>query len=220
MRKAVSWISVCGMLIGACVLNAPASAQVAGNCATPAAERTGELGCYVDAEVTLGELPKSPVFWHLYKYPDRAAAEAVKAPHGTVVEAFGKVWLYAIAEKKWHPSSGTKVAVVGPFKTIPGKQYSARYMEAALNSGMHARVHLHSGPEAFYLVSGAQCLETPQGITITKAGDSAIAAEGDLMTVQSVGTDVRRAVVLVLHDVSQPWQTLSSDWTPKGSCPN
>jgi quercetin dioxygenase-like cupin family protein len=213
-------MSVCGLLIGAWVLNGPASAQVPGNCATPAAERTGELGCYVDAEVTLGDLPKSPVFWHLYNYPDRAAAEAVKAPHGAVVEAFGKVWLYVIADQKWHPSTGTKVAVVGPLKTVAGKQYSARYMEAALNSGMHARVHLHSGPEAFYLVTGAQCLETTHGTTITKAGDSAIAAEGDLMTVQSVGNEVRRAVVLVLHDVSQPWQTLSSDWTPKGSCPN
>ena len=40
--------------------------------------------------VDLGDLPQGPLFWHLYNYPSRAAAEieAEKAPTATVVEAF------------------------------------------------------------------------------------------------------------------------------------
>ena len=69
--------------------------------------------------VDLGELPQSPIFWHLYNYATRAAAEieASKAPRTTVVEAFDKVWLYSLAAKDWHPMGGERVANIGP---LPG----------------------------------------------------------------------------------------------------
>jgi quercetin dioxygenase-like cupin family protein len=85
--------------------------------------------------------------------------------------------------------------------------------------GFHLRQCVHSGPEAFYVVSGTQCLETSVGITISRAGESAVAPQGLFMTVQGVGEEVRRALVVVLHDSTQPWQTFTSDWTPKGLCP-
>src|SRR5262249_38979800 len=69
-------------------------------------------------------------------YPTRATAEAVRGPNGTVLESFGKVWLYTIAEEKWHPSSGERLAVLGPFPITTGKQYVARYMEAVFTPGM------------------------------------------------------------------------------------
>src|SRR6267154_6779750 len=84
---------------------APVSAPVPGGCNTPVGERTGDVGCYLDATELVGELPQVPLFWHLYTYPTRAAAEAAKGRHGTVVESFGKVWLYTIAEAGWRPSS-------------------------------------------------------------------------------------------------------------------
>jgi quercetin dioxygenase-like cupin family protein len=195
------------------------SAQVPGGCNTPVSERTSDVGCYLDATKDLGELPQVPLFWYLYNYPTRAAAEAAKPPHGTVVESFEKVWLYTIAEAGWRPSSGDRVAVIGPLQTIAGKQYTARYMEAVFKAGMQARTHRHSGPEAWYLVSGTQCLETPEGITIAHAGDGSVVPAGPPMTLRSVGAETRRSVVLVLHDTSQPWQTFTSDWTPKDSCP-
>jgi len=112
------------------VQTAPVPAEVPGGCNTPAGERTAEVGCYLDATELLGELPQVPLFWHLYNYPTRAAAEAAKGPRGTVVESFERVWLYTIAEAGWHPSSGARVAVIGPLSTDAGKQYTARYMEA------------------------------------------------------------------------------------------
>jgi quercetin dioxygenase-like cupin family protein len=197
----------------------PVSAQVPGGCNTPVGERTSDAGCYLDATELLGELPRAPLFWHLYNYPTRAAADAAKGPHGTVVESFEKVWLYAIAEASWRPSSGDRVAVVGPLQTVAGKQYTARYMEAVFKTGMQGAIHQHSGPEAWYLVSGSQCLETPEGITIAHAGDSAVVREGPPMRISSVGAETRRSVLLVLHDTSRPWMTFTSEWTPKGLCP-
>jgi quercetin dioxygenase-like cupin family protein len=136
-----------------------------------------------------------------------------------VVEAFGKVWLYTIAGSEWRPQAGERVAVVGPLAITPDKKYTARYLEAVFTQGMTASVHRHSGPEAFYLVSGAQCLETPEGFTVTHTGESAIVPEGPPMALSSVGAEKRRSVVLVLHDTSQPWITRMVDWKPKGLCP-
>jgi hypothetical protein len=85
--------------------------------------------------------------------------------------------------------------------------------------GMKGTPHRHSGPEAWYVLSGAQCLETPEGITVAHAGESAMVREGPSMIIQGVGTETRRSVLLVLHDSSQHWVTQVSDWKPKGLCP-
>ena len=197
-----------------------ASAQAPpGQCEEPANHRTAEVGCYLSAKKDLGTLSPGPMYWHLYNYPTRAAADAVKGPRGTVVESFGRVWLYAIAEKGWHPPNGERVAVLGPFQIIAGRQYTARYMEAVFTPGMQAGAHRHSGPEAWYLISGAQCLETPNGITVAHAGQSAVVPEGSPMALSSVGAETRRSVLLVLHDTSQPWVSVAHDWQPKGLCP-
>ena len=197
----------------------PSLAQVPGGCETAVSERTTEAGCYFVASEDLGKLPPTPLHWHLYNYPTRASAEAAKGPHGTVVESFGKVWLYTIAEAAWKPSGGERVAVIGPLPITPGKQYTARYMEALFPPGMKGTPHRHSGPEAWYVLSGAQCLETPEGIIVARGGQSAVVREGPSMNIQGVGTETRRSVLLVLHDSSQHWITHVSDWKPKGLCP-
>ena len=173
------------------------------------------------ASVDLGELPQSPIFWHLYNYPTRAAAEveAAKAPRTTVIEAFDKVWLYSVAVKDWHPIGGEHVADIGPLPITSGRKYTARYMEVVFTAGMKAAVHRHSGPEAWYLLTGTQCLETPEGIMVAHAGETMIIPEGPPMALNSVGTETRRSVFLVLHDTSEPWITTASDWQPKGLCP-
>src|SRR5262249_9668206 len=85
--------------------------QVPGGCDTPASQRTSEVGCYITATEVLDAMPRGPLFWLLYNYPSRAAAEAVKGSQGTVAATFGKVWLYTIAEAGWFPSGGELVAV-------------------------------------------------------------------------------------------------------------
>jgi len=210
---------VIAWLIAIFALPQIASAQVPGRCEVPVSQRTSDVGCYLVATQTLPAMPSGPVYWHLYTFPTRAVAEAEKTSTGTVVESFGKVWLYTIAEKAWHPSGGEHVAVIGPFTMSAGNQYTARYMEATFTAGMKAAIHRHSGPEAWYLVSGTQCLETPDGFKVAHAGDSAVVPEGPPMALSSVGTETRRSVLLVLHSSSQSWITMDHDWQPKGLCP-
>jgi len=75
----------------------------------PVGERVGDQkGCWIFADEALGQLPQTPLFWHLVNYPTRAAAEAAKGPRGTVIEVFEKIWLSTIAEAGWQaPSGGT-----------------------------------------------------------------------------------------------------------------
>src|SRR5437016_835752 len=72
-----------------------------GNC-RPATDRdneqTQDAGCWILASVPQPEMRESTVFWHVYSYPSRDEAEAVKGPHGTVIEGLGKIWLFAIGE--------------------------------------------------------------------------------------------------------------------------
>jgi quercetin dioxygenase-like cupin family protein len=197
----------------------PAATRVPGGCVTPVAGHESQPGCYLSTVAPLGVLGDAPVYWHVYAYPTRAAAEAVTGPHATVVSALGRVFLYAIAGEGWQPAAGERVAVIGPLPHAPGTAYTARYMESTLTPDMRSMTHRHSGAEAWYLVGGAQCLETSSGVKLAHAGESAIVPEGTAMSLRGVGTEPRRALVLVMHDSAQPWMTPADDWTPAGLCP-
>jgi quercetin dioxygenase-like cupin family protein len=196
-----------------------ASGQVLGACETKVADRTGSSGCYLVASEQLGTLPDEPVFWHLYTYGTLLDAKAQSGSHSTVVESLGQVWMYTIAAKDWRPASGKRMAVVGPLPHETGRTYTARYMEAVFMPGTHTSVHSHSGPEAWYVIAGTQCLETPDGITVVRAGEGSLVPEGPPMMLSSVGTETRRSVLLVLHDSSKSWTTPEMQWKPKGLCP-
>jgi quercetin dioxygenase-like cupin family protein len=196
-----------------------AAAPPPGGCEMPARERASEIGCWLTAVEPLGVLPGTPLFWHLDQFSSRAAAEAAKGPRGTVVESFGRVLLYTIAEEGWRPTGGRRVAAIGPLPHQGGRPYTARYMEGVFTPGMLTTAHRHSGAEAWYLFEGAQCLETPAGITTIRAGESAMVQAGPPMVLNHVGSETRRSVLLVLHESSEPWITRVSDWTPRGLCP-
>ena len=196
-----------------------AAVGVPGGCSAPAAGRTSDIGCYFTAVETLNDAPSHPIYWHLYTFPNRTSAENAQPVHGTIVESFSKLWLFTMAAENWRPASGDFVARVGPIPLTPGKSYTVRYMEATFNPGMRTAPHRHPGPEAWFVLTGAQCLETPDGITVVRAGESAVVREGPPMLLSSVGTDVRRALVLVVHDSSRAWTMPAHDWNAKGLCP-
>jgi enamine deaminase RidA (YjgF/YER057c/UK114 family)/quercetin dioxygenase-like cupin family protein len=205
----------------------PAAAQVPGGCNTPAVGRADEVGCYFTAADSLGPAPAHPLFWHLYTYPTRAAAEAAtrRARRGITVESLGRVWHFVVADSAWRPQAsrdapaGERVAVLGPLPVPPGQPLTARYMEAVFTPGMRTGVHRHSGPEAWYVLSGAQCLETPEGIIVARAGQGAVVPEGPPMRLSGVGAETRRAVLIVLHHAARPWTSMAQDWVPGGLCP-
>src|SRR6516164_11320758 len=84
----------------ALVLSNPVFAQIC----KPVSQRTGELGCWIVAHESMGQLTQPQVFWHLDVYPTHASAEAAKGPHGTVVESLEKVWLLSIEDAGWRAS--------------------------------------------------------------------------------------------------------------------
>jgi hypothetical protein len=97
------------------------------------------------SEHPIGELTPSEVFWHLDTYPTRAAAEAARSTLGTVVESFGKVWLFTIAEKGWRAPGGEDVAEIGPLAIKARERYSVIFLEAVFTPGMAVPGHIHSG---------------------------------------------------------------------------
>jgi len=187
----------------------------------------------LSVEAPLGVLSGGPLYWHIYEFPTRAAAEAARGPRGTVADVFDRHWLYTIADAEWRPGAGEKIARIGPLDVATNTAYTARYMEALFpprgpepygdGSG-----HRHPGPEAWYVVSGAQCLETPNGLIVASAGGGAMVPEGWPMAISSVGAETRRALVLIFHRSDQPFSMAvddhrshgapHSDWKPQGLC--
>jgi hypothetical protein len=53
-----------------------------------------------------------------------------------VVESPGRVWLFTIDVAGWHPSSGERVAKIGPLPVRTDPEYSAQYMEAIFTPGI------------------------------------------------------------------------------------
>jgi len=192
-----------------------ASAQIC----KPVAERTGEVGCWIIASQSVGQLAKAETFWHLDVYATPTEAEAAKASGGVVVESLGKTWLLTIADQGWRPSGGERIAEIGPLPIIAGQTYSAPYMEAIFTPRIVAPSHTHAGPEAWYTQAGETCLETPQGKQIGRAGGPpVIVPGGPPMHLTATGTEQRRALVLILHDLSKHATTPEHDWVPKGLC--
>ena len=172
------------------------------------------------ATVPVAELPRAPIYWHLDTYPTRAEADAATGPRSTVVETFAKVWLFTIAEADWRPAGGMRVATIGPLRARPEGRYTASYMQAATSPGFQTDVHQHGGPEALFTLSGEVCVETPDGKSVGRAGGEPLLINGDVpMQLTSVGSEVRRSLVLILHDAAQPWKVpTASPWVPKGLC--
>lgn len=185
----------------------------------PAAERTGEVGCWIVAEQPVGSFAQAP-YWQVDSFPDLAAAQAARQPHGTVVESLGQVWLMTIAGKDWNVAAGgTHRATIGPLPVNATHTYAAQYMEAVFPPGMISRTHVHSGPEAWFTLSGETCLETPQGVVLDRPGDTGrIIPAGPPMMLMATGNQIRRGLVLILHDSAAPATTVVKDWMPKGLC--
>ena len=219
---------LCGFLLGTLVPPTVAQdhphdpAKYPFTCAMPISNRTQEAGCYLLATQNLSSLPSVPLFWHLYTYPTMESAPKGDAMN-TVVEAHGKVWLFRIAPADWKPSSGERVAVIGPLVLPPAKEFIARYMMDVAPPPPAGPgptpVHRHPGTEAWYVVAGQQCMQTPGKTVTIRAGESAFVPGGVPMTLAIGGNETRRSLVLVLHDASAPWATKTDDWKPETECP-
>lgn len=207
-------------LIATCAAMAGVLAQMPEDVGcVPVAERGGrELGCFIVGSVPLGRLRVTQQYWYLDRFSSKAAAQELQSPRSSVIEAAGQVWLFTVGPAGWQAGGGERIAVVGPLRVHPTAEYTAMYMEATFTPGMKSHVHRHSGPEAWYVLEGEQCLETPYGTIVAHAGESAVVPEGPPMQLTGTGSGRRTALVLILHESSQAPTTPASDWTPTGAC--
>ena len=204
------------------VATATASPQTPGRCEVRTRPGISEVGCYLLDSVPLGHLPHDSVYWHVYEFSSLRAASQAREGKSTAFEAFGRFWVVAVAGQGWRPSSGTRIAVLGPIPVPADRAYTARYISYMLTPGFRTRVHQHPGAELFYVLHGAQCVETTAGRLLTRSGESATAPPGVLMELSTYGLDTVRALALVLHVSDMPWVDRSPpvDWQPPGVCKN
>ena len=207
-----------GAFVTACSGAWASEPMAAGHC-KPISQRNQDVGCWIISDEPIGAISQPRIFWHLDVFRDRRAANLARTPRGTVVAAFGKVWLLTIERADWRPERGRHVATIGPLRVNAGTAYSAQYMEGILDPGMTSAIHKHSGPEAWYTLAGKACLETPRGARTGRAGGPFLIVDGDVpMLLTATGRTRRRAFALVLHETARPAITVVRDWQPKGLC--
>jgi quercetin dioxygenase-like cupin family protein len=181
-------------------------------------ERTGEVGCWVLADRAIGRPTTAQLYWHIDSVPPDDTGREPAASDQSLVRAMGSTWSFAIERRAQHTHRGIHVATIGPLIVKPGRSYIARFMESIFEPGMMAGEHRHPGPEAWYTLSGAICLETPAGTSTGRAGESTIIPEGPPMHLTAIGTEQRRSLVLILHDATQPAATSAGHWKSSGAC--
>jgi len=186
----------------------------------PRSDRAGkETGCFIITEQEQGPLGDRQVFWHVTRFDSRGAAERIRGTRQSVIDAFGTYWLMSLGDSAWRPAAGSHVATIGPLPVERAKSYAAMYMEASMRPGDKTPVHRHSGPEAWYTLSGQTCLETPSGSqTGREGGPPVIVAGGQPMKLTATGTTLRRSIVLILHESGKLPTVMDSTWAPRGLC--
>jgi quercetin dioxygenase-like cupin family protein len=180
-------------------------------------EKRPEFGCFNIATVKELRFRETAVYWHLYAFGSRKAAEAARSATGVVVEEDGRVWLSEFGAHDIAARGGEAVAVIGPLQLPVAKSYSAVLSYAVMRPGDSSRVHTHPGPEGWYVIAGEQCLETPAGASKGRAGQTMAVPPNVPMELNVTGTTLRRAFALVIHDATQQ-RGIPSDWKPLGKC--
>ena len=183
----------------------------------PPGQKRPPFGCFNIATESGLQFQQAEVYWHIRTFANRTAAEAAKSTTGIVVEEDGRVWLSEFGARKLVVKGGQPVAVVGPLKLLPAASYTAVLSYAVMRPGDRSRVHTHPGPEGWYMIAGEQCLETPAGANRAKAGGTMTVLPSVPMELSVTGTLLRKSLVLVIHDSSQPRGT-PSQWKPPGAC--
>jgi quercetin dioxygenase-like cupin family protein len=201
----------------AAVVNWADAAPVPGQCAAPAAENVGKPGCFLTVEIPIDN-PQSRLWWHIYEFETLADAERAAAARGDGTAAsssHGRAWVYVLGGRRESVRGGTRKAVIGPLVLPAGVPVTARFMESVFTPGMRTRIHSHTGPEAFYVLEGEQCMETPVQRRKLGPGETFVVPPGPHVQAAPKG---RKNILLVLHPRAAPWMTLEPAWTPSQFC--
>jgi quercetin dioxygenase-like cupin family protein len=179
--------------------------------------RPNEMECALLAHKQIESLPREPIVWRLETFTNATAARRAEGRTSVFVRSGAKSWLLTLGTKGQRTPGGTSVTEIGPIAIPRALHYGIVVGEAYSRPGATTRVHTHPGPEAWYLLAGAQCLEMPGGVLRARAGQSSFAAANMPMKLSVVGTANRDALFFVVGDAVLPW-TAGSNWQPTGRC--
>ena len=202
-------------LLLAPVLAAAEVPPVPGLCSAPVPADRDTPGCYQTNEIAITGAP-AVLYWYIRDYPDLAAAQAEAGRHAmaAATRIHGRNWLHVLGAADTPIAGGTRRAAIGPLQ-VPSGPVTAHLSEAIFPPGMRTRVHSHPGPEAFFVVDGVQCMETPTDRANIAAGGSYIVAAGPHLQAAPKG---RRNLVLILAPTGQPFVIPGGAWQPTGFC--
>jgi quercetin dioxygenase-like cupin family protein len=182
-------------------------------------ESAGEMHAHLSGVSCDDVLPseKRPDFGCFNVATEKGLQFAAKSATGIVVEEDGRVWLSEFGSRDLIGKGGQAIATVGPLELPPAKSYTVVLSYAVMRPGDQSRVHTHPGPEGWYMIVGEQCLETPSGAHRATAGGTMTVPPNVPMQLNITGTEVRKSLVLVIHDSSQA-RGIVSQWIPPGAC--
>jgi quercetin dioxygenase-like cupin family protein len=209
-------------LIGAVVLLAfmtkSASAKLEPPCVENSPERRGEIGCSIVENKPLPETLKEPLFWHIDRFDSGELARTPVGPASIAFEAHGTWWLLTIESKIDDHHGGRHVTQVELPPLPPAPKYSMLVISAYIPPRLTSRVHNHSGVEAFYVVDGEQCLETPTRAYKMPKGETLAVPAGVTMQLVATGSTPRRALAVIVYDARQPPTTRMENGPQLVSC--
>jgi quercetin dioxygenase-like cupin family protein len=156
--------------------------------------------------------------WHIDRFQSLAAARAAVGPTSVALEAHGGWWLLSVEPDTMNHHGGEHVTDVQLPPLPPATSYAMLVISAYIPSGQTSRVHIHSGVEAFYVVSGEQCLETRTRIYAMPKGATAVVPTGEIMRLVAMGSAPRRGLAIVVYDAAKPPTTRLDPATALVSC--
>lgn len=209
-------ISLLAAAAAAAAVNWATVPPVPGGCAEPASANLGKPGCFLAGEVSIAVAP-AQVWWHIHSFPNRAAAQQASSGHrwATITEDHGDIWLFVLGAPDVRIVGGIQRARIGPLPLPMGQPLTAKYVSGDFPPGMRTRVHRHPGTEAFYVVDGEQCVETPTARLKLGPGDTFILPPVPHIQAAPKG---RRNFGLVFYPPGEPWMSMLDTWTPSQFC--
>jgi quercetin dioxygenase-like cupin family protein len=196
---------VLGQLEPACVAGSP--------------ERRGEIGCSLVETKPLPTGLTRELVWHIDRFESKANAQAAVGPASVAFQANDVWWLMTLEPRADNHHGGKHVTAVRLLPLPVAPRYAMLVISAYIPAGMTSRVHVHSGVEAFYVLDGEQCLETPSRIYPMSKGATAVVATGDTMRLVATGPGPRRSFAVVVYDAAQPPTTRPDNPPALLSCP-
>ena len=88
----------------------------------------GQPGCWEIGSIPIQAHVGTPLYWHVYEFSTIAEAQEARDDRSRVINAYGRIWLEAVADKQWSARGGRHVATVGPMHTISSLPQTASFM--------------------------------------------------------------------------------------------